>query len=271
MKRIEREECALLRDCCRAIAARRSASDTFTMEIGGGVATYSGEGSPLNKVAGLGFDGDVDEAALERVERAYAERGAGVLVELSTHALPSVGKMLTDRGYALAGFENVLGRRLENVESRRINASIDVRESHANEAAAWLDVVVSGFMTPDTQGVASHEQFDRSILEGVIGDMAGANGMRRFLATREGAVAGGGSLRLGEGVAHLCGAATLPAHRRRGVQTALLAARLAFAREAGCELAVVTTLPGSKSHQNVRRHGFEVLYVRAALVKEAEA
>jgi GNAT superfamily N-acetyltransferase len=37
-----------------------------------------------------------------------------------------------------------------------------------------------------------------------------------------------------EGVAQLAGAATAPAHRRRGVHTALLAARLADAATAGC-------------------------------------
>ena len=40
------------------------------------------------------------------------------------------------------------------------------------------------------------------------------------------------------------------------------------AAEAGCDIAVVTTLPGSKSHENVQRQGFELLYTRAVLVKE---
>ena len=66
----------------------------------------------------------------------------------------------------------------------------------------------------------------------------------------------------------LCGAATLPASRRRGVQSALLQARLVRAREAGCDMAVVTTQPGSKSQENVQRAGFELIYSRAVLVKE---
>jgi GNAT superfamily N-acetyltransferase len=61
---------------------------------------------------------------------------------------------------------------------------------------------------------------------------------------------------------------TAPAHRRRGVQTALLSARLADAAAAGCDIAVVTTQPGSKSQQNVQRRGFDLLYTRAVLVKE---
>jgi GNAT superfamily N-acetyltransferase len=71
-----------------------------------------------------------------------------------------------------------------------------------------------------------------------------------------------------DGVAILCGAATLPGHRRRGVQTALLATRLALAARSGCDIAVVTTQPGSKSQQNAHRQGFSLLYTRAVLVRE---
>ncbi|MFY9922262.1 MAG: GNAT family N-acetyltransferase, partial [Mycobacterium sp.] len=55
--------------------------------------------------------------------------------------------------------------------------------------------------------------------------------------------------------------------RRRGVQSALLTKRLADAAEAGCDVAVVTTAPGSKSQQNVQRQGFHLPYTRAVLVK----
>jgi hypothetical protein len=51
------------------------------------------------------------------------------------------------------------------------------------------------------------------------------------------------------------------------VQTALLATRLADAAAAGCDIAVVTTAPGSQSQQNVQRRGFQLLYTRAILVK----
>jgi GNAT superfamily N-acetyltransferase len=74
-------------------------------------------------------------------------------------------------------------------------------------------------------------------------------------------------MRLSNGVAQLCGAATLPEHRRRGVQTALLLTRLAEAARDGCDIAIVTTQPGSKSQENVQRQGFSLLYTRAILVR----
>jgi GNAT superfamily N-acetyltransferase len=67
----------------------------------------------------------------------------------------------------------------------------------------------------------------------------------------------------------MCGAGTLPAERRRGVQAALLQARLADAAARGCDLAIITVQPVSQ--RNVQRHGFELLYTRAILVNQPGA
>ncbi|MGE5813737.1 MAG: GNAT family N-acetyltransferase, partial [Acidobacteriota bacterium] len=90
-----------------------------------------------------------------------------------------------------------------------------------------------------------------------------------YIARRDGMVAGGAAVRRSDGLAQLCGAATLPEHRRRGVQSALRHTRLLDAARAGCDLAIVTTQPGSKSQENVQKVGFELLYVRAILVRAA--
>ena len=265
--RIERADARLVGDAASAAARRRSGDGCFARPIAGGLATYTAIGSPLNKVAGVGFAGPLDPAELDAVERAFAERGSPVQFELSCLADPQIGALLTRRGYALVNFENVLGLRLP-VAPRSPPEGIVVSESPDAERAAWLDLVVTGFASPDSQGVPSHESFPRDELERVMDDMAEAFGFVRYLARRSGAPAGGASLRLFEGIAQLCGAATLPEHRRHGVQSALLAARLEIAGRAGCDVAVVTTQPGSKSQENVQKRGFELLYTRAILVRE---
>ena len=186
-------------------------------------------------------------------------------VELSCLADPSIGARLTERGYRLAGFENVLGCPLEPNRQAPSTPEIEVVASDEGDLPAWVDVVVTGFATPDTEGVASPEEFPREALERVIGDMASSRGFSRYLAKRQGEIAGGGSLRQSEGIAQLCGASTLPTHRRRGVQTALLHTRLAIAAQSGCDLAIMTTLPGSRSQKNAQRRGFQLLYTRAIL------
>ena len=179
-----------------------------------------------------------------------------------------IGEFLTGRGYRLRGFENVLGRSLPLDPPSTRGGDIEVSLSPQEELATWLDVVVTGFANPDEQGLPSHESYPRGLLEDVMAGMAAAEGFARYLARRDGTAAGGASMRLAEGVAQLCGAATRPEHRRRGVQSALLAVRLDVASQAGCDIAVVTTQPGSKSQENVQRQGFALLYTRAVLVRE---
>jgi GNAT superfamily N-acetyltransferase len=267
--RIERAERDLVAAGVQACARRRPDRDVLLAPLAGGLAVWSGDGSPFNKVVGVGFDGPLDEDSLAEVEGALARRGSPVQVELSCLAEPSIAAKLTRRGYVLMGFENVLGRTLETHAAGPRTDGIVVAVSPAEEIEAWLDVVISGFAAPDVQGVASHESFPRAVLEDTYLGMAAAEGFVRFAARRQGELAGGASMRLAAGIAQLCGAATLPEHRRRGVQTALLEERLAIAAADGCEIAVVTTQPGSKSQENVQRRGFELLYTRAVLVLEA--
>ncbi len=92
-------------------------------------------------------------------------------------------------------------------------------------------------------------------------------GFLRFGAWYDGELAGVAALRLDGTLAQLCGASTLPAFRRRGVQSALLRHRLAVARAAACQLALMTTQPGSKSHENGCRQGFVQLLNRALMVR----
>jgi len=204
------------------------------------------------------------------VEREFHRRGAAVQVELSSLADPSIGELLTGRGYRFVGVESILGCSLAAGVPQESDHVCDaaIRESPLDEMSTWIDVLVTSFESPDAQGVASREEFPRDALTRDIGDMARLSGFQRFMATRDDRPAGAASMRLTEGLMQLCGAATLPDDRRRGVQGALLDHRLAAGRDAGCELAVVTTQPGSKSQQNVQRKGFELLYTRAVLLLE---
>jgi GNAT superfamily N-acetyltransferase len=264
--RIERAETHLIAMASEAAHRRRADATGFVIPVSGGVASFAENGSPFNKVAGLGFAGTPSTAELDAIERAFAARGAPVQIELAHLADPVIGELLTERGYRLVSFENVLGRALAGEPARVTPSGVEVRPSGDDEFEAWLDVVVDGVAHPDTQGVPTHEEFPRDVVEKAERDLIAA-GVKRYIALCDGVFAGGGGLRLSDGVAQLTGAATTPAYRRRGVQTALLSARLADAAAAGCDVAVVTTQPGSKSQQNVQRRGFDLLYTRAVLVR----
>ena len=268
-RRIERAEAALIGDGAAAAARRLGTGGPFVQRLNGGVAAFTEPGAPLNKVIGLGFEGVPGEADLASVEAAYSARGCPVTVELSSFADPEVGRALTRRGYELIGFENVSGVALDvGAAVQPTPPEIDIAAVGPAEAEAWLETVTVGFKHPDVyDGNPSHESYSVDVIRRAVDDMAAVEHFERFIARRGDEMAGGASFRCFEGVAQMCGSATLPAHRRRGVQTALLHHRLAAAARAGCDVAVVTTQAGSKSQQNVERFGFGLLYVRAILMR----
>jgi ribosomal protein S18 acetylase RimI-like enzyme len=262
-------------DVARSAAARNAAGSVFCRTIGGGVAVYVRDGSPCNKWAGLGFDRPPSDADIDDVEREFDRRHVPVRVEFASLGDPEIATRLTRRGYELIGFENVMALPLDGTSVARLpekaaNTPIAIAPADSRDASAWADVLVTGFLNPDVfDGPPPTEEFDRAAIEQALDDIAATTGFEPFVARRDGTVAGAGALRLCEGLAQLCGAATLPEHRRQGVQSTLLRARLQSAASRGCDLAVVTTQPGSKSQENVQRAGFSLLYTRAILVRPA--
>jgi ribosomal protein S18 acetylase RimI-like enzyme len=266
-RRIEQAECSLVADMARAVSRRLGADAVVIAPIAGGSAISAGIGSPLNKLAGIGFE-PVDDSVLGVIEGEFERRGIPLQVELSSLASPGIAAMLTRRGYTLTGFENVLGLPLGTLAMPPEDSAIAICRTDADEARRWIDVIATGFAHADTfDGPVSNESYGRELLEQIFEDTLGVDGSVRYMARRDGSLAGAASMRLSNGVAQLCGAATLPEHRRRGVQTALLATRLRDAARDGCDIAIVTTQPGSKSQENVQRQGFSLLYTRAILVK----
>src|SRR6185295_1123788 len=112
-----------------AARVHRPEAAGFVLAIAGGVASFVEAGSPRNKVAGLGFGGVPSADALDAVERAFAACGAPVQIELPHLADPAIGALLTERGYRLVSFENVLGLSLDGAPERTTPAGVDVRRS----------------------------------------------------------------------------------------------------------------------------------------------
>jgi ribosomal protein S18 acetylase RimI-like enzyme len=271
-RRIDGAEASLSLDIATAVIRKGTVPGAFAHAFGGGAAVFTGTNSPITKVIGVGFDGPPADTDLSSLEQQYFSRNCAVRAEVASLADPAVVRLLTSRGYVLQGFENVLGRRLDAPLADRPAAPDGLAVGVSDDDVAWMQVVMDGFGTPDTGVVsAPGESFERAHLERIFGDMAYASGFRRYLARMNGEPAAGGNLRLADRVAQLCGSATLPRFRRRGIQTAMLFTRLEDAAAATCDIAVVTTEPGSKSQQNVQRAGFDLLYTRAVLVKSPPA
>lgn len=245
----------------------------FVRPFADGLAVSGGPSSPITKVMGLRFAGIVDAASLAALEADYDAVGAPVVFEVATLADLEWVRVLERRGYRLQRTELVLGRALGgSLEVAPLPEGVEIAET--SDHATWSDVSVEGFAASEAPEGRDHaaEVHEREAIRQAATLLSAMPETRGYLATRSGVPAGAASLRLdADGIAQCCGATTLLAHRRRGIQTALLQYRLAAAAAAGCDLAVVVTEPGSRSQANVERHGFHPLYSRLVLARDRDA
>jgi hypothetical protein len=261
---IEAVEGRLTKDAVGSFRSRVPGGDAFSIDVGLGVAGYLRPGSPMNKVIGVFSDVPSTEE-LENIEHHYRTRAEPVRVELSTLAQPEIGRVLTERGYRLLGFENVLGQELRAGKPPLVHPDISIERVTDPRVAEWNRVIIDGFAHPDETGVVV-DSYSREVIEQVMSDFLALEGLIRYLATHKGLAAGGASMRPDGGVVLMTGAATLAEHRRQGVQGSLLERRLRDALSLGARSAIITTSGGTRSQANAMRQGFSLLYSRAILV-----
>jgi ribosomal protein S18 acetylase RimI-like enzyme len=229
-------------------------------EICGGHMVFAGLGSPIGRATGAGLDRPFTANDLDRVEQFYRAHNAPSQVDLCPMHGPEVFEVFKERGYAIAELNNVLFRRLEAGEKFPAPpAGCEIRRSGAEDADAAGAIVETAFF-PD----GAPEPF-----RGLIAPLYQMERALAFVVSVEGRlVACGTGLVIPEHrVFALCGAGTLAQFRGRGLQTALLRARMAAAVEAGCEYAVVVTQGGTTSQRNAERLGFRVAYSKVTVIK----
>jgi GNAT superfamily N-acetyltransferase len=261
-RRMEMAEARACRGCAESFHQLHPDFPVAVEEIAGGYAVFAGVDSPVTQAIGVGLNGEVSDAELDRLQNFFFSRGAAAAVELCPLVEMSLYERFAKRGFHLLEVSDVLFRRLPMPEDviGAMPADVTVRRAAPDEARLCAETVAQGFAEhyPVTQA-------GLDVMEGFFprtGDEASA-----FLAFVNGTVAGGATVSGRGGVCGLFGASTLPAFRRRGVQTALMSARLAWAAERGCDLAVSIAQPGSASHRNIERRGFRVAYTRTKLIR----
>ncbi|WP_266364587.1 GNAT family N-acetyltransferase [Tellurirhabdus rosea] len=225
-------------------------------EVAGAYAMFDGVGSPLTQTFGLGLFEAVTDEHLQQLEEFFGSRGAEVFHEISPLAGPSLLARLAERGYRPVEVSSVLFRptELAVAPSAHPDSGLRVRQTGRDEARLWARTAAEGWCSE------APDLVDFMLELGEIS--AGADQVFCFLAEKDGQPIAAGSLSLGEGVALLAGASTVPEGRKLGAQRALLEARLRFAAEQGYPLAMIATEPGSASQRNAERQGFRIAYTR---------
>jgi len=233
-------------------------------EVCGGHMIFAGLSSPIGRATGVGLDRSFTAEDLSCVEQFYRSHQAPSQVDLCPMHEAAVFEMFKERGYGIAELNNVLYRRLDAEEKfPPAPAGCEIRRSRLEEADAAGTIVESAFSP-----AGAPETF-----RGLIAPLYQMEGAQAFVASMEGRLVacGTGLVIPQHRVFSLCGAGTLAEFRGRGLQTALLRARLAAAAAAGCEYAVVVTQGGTTSQRNAERLGFRVAYSKVTVIKQLEA
>lgn len=260
-RRLEDLICAEFRQLAAVASVVLTGVPVECISVGSGVALWLGHNSPVNLAVGLGMAGPVNEAELERIEAFYHDQGAEAVISICPLAHPSLLDGLGRRGWWASDFEHVLVLELGEGRSEseaHAPAGVDVRACALHERKLWGRLAAHG-LSSGKAPARRHEEF------GAI--MAARKDTILLLAWLEGIPCGTGALTISGGVGWLSGDSTLPEYRRRGVQQAVQRHRLALAREAGCELAVTESVPGSASQRNMERVGFRIAYTHVEFVK----
>lgn len=216
----------------------------------------------FNRVIGLGVFEPAGTALIDALlARARAEH-VRVLVHVAPAATPAtLGALLAERGLVpvqpwLTHYRS-LGPALPAVQAPD---GYRIERTALADAPTWSTTLLAawGFASQATIGVATMPlvQDTRTICFAAI-------------HTASGEVAGAAALYITGNVAGLYGDGVRPQHRKRGLQDALIAARLAEARRQGCALVCGQTLADHPAQHNLARAGFAVAYTRANYIVPA--
>ncbi|KAL3442048.1 hypothetical protein BJX65DRAFT_287682 [Aspergillus insuetus] len=245
-------------------------NEFLAQPVGGGVAavTKPSFGRKLNHVAGFGMDGPVTEKDVGTIERLYEKIGVPPEINLCPFAHPTALEVLTARGYKICAEMNVYAISLAEYKTdsedgttangkRSGDNASEIAISHVSpeEHSTFINLSSAGFQSGNPESDLFHTLAATATIR---------PDTRLYFARIEGEIAGTAGMALLDTplgrVAELYIDSTVPGFRGKGIQLALLKARLTEAKDSGCELAAVTTWPTGTSARNVERAGFRLAY-----------
>lgn len=255
-QRLERTEGRANADFVEIHASFEPEAGFEWISVGGALVMYDGPESPLTQTFGLGIFEATTADHLAEIESHFKSRNAPVFHEISPLADQAILKLLSERGYSPVELSAVMFQELDPQGHPRKpkNPAISTRGIDADEADMWASIAAEGW--------ASEAPELKEFINSIGRITTRTKGARPFLAEIDGKAVATGGLAIYDDTCILAGASTIPAARGQGAQNALLAARLNYAEQHGCRLAMMCALPGSVSQKNAERNGFKIAYTR---------
>ncbi|WP_203886438.1 hypothetical protein [Planotetraspora kaengkrachanensis] len=235
----------------------RSAFGVTTTRIGGGVA-LSMRRDPTgywSKALGFGFGEPVTRDLIDRVIDFYrAEGSTGAVIQIAPAALPPDWEDIR-AGHDLRPGSEIVKLWCPVGDFTSGETAMRVGPVGPGDAEEWASVVLRGFGMPE-EGIAD-----------MLVASVGHPDFRPFGVWDGDRLVAGANLFVNGEVGSLNTGSTLPSHRDRGAQSALLAARAKEAANAGCRWLVAEAGrpadgQSNPSLNNMLRAGLRQLYIR---------
>jgi hypothetical protein len=210
----------------------------------------------FNRVIGAGILGPLDERGIDTVTRHFTVKRQVPCVEVYLGTTPpelidALGRAgFTDTGHGLESHVLETDRPIDIPLS-----GVAVRPVGPAERARFGELVRDGFDMHD-DGILGPFFVDLTVASL---DVLGANGAG-FIASVDGEDAGTGQLVLTERVAGCYSGSVIERFRGRGIQKALIAARIREGLARGRRIFISQTDPDSPSGHNLHDVGFRTLY-----------
>jgi GNAT superfamily N-acetyltransferase len=236
-----------------AIAPRTGAQ--FEPFDGGSFVAF-GPGRYVNRAIGLGLGSASPSATAAALVEFYAARALPPSLEVCPWVDDSLLVALAAEGFRTERFRSVYAHDLSGLPP--VAADVHI-EAEGPATAGRRREILADDAEPGSAA--------RTVSDEYCAAAARVPGALDLVAVSGTEVVACGSLIAIDGVAVLGGGATAPAHRRRGLQSALLAHRLHLAASRGCELAIATALPAGQSARNLERMGFVQLYTQVVMTR----
>jgi len=207
----------------------------------------------LNRIVGLGLAEPVTDETIDRIYELYGRAKVRFMVQMSPAALTEeLHARLEARGLPRKDNWVNLIRGIE--PPPEIRTDLRIEQIGREHAEGFADVICVAFELPREYGV-------------LLTPLVGRAGWRHYLGFDGETAVAAGALYVHDQVGLLAMAGTLPSHRRRGGQGALITRRLREAAALGCRWLVIETFLDTPEHpnpsfHNMLRTGFQVAYER---------
>ncbi len=217
--------------------------------INSGWMVYDGPGSWATYAAGLGLNGEVTPAEIQRLIHFYDTHGVDAQIQTTPYQDPSLFRVLSENCFVPDDFTIMLVHDLEQISKPQLAGLkfMKVDPTNDSQIRTFVETQKVGFYGP---ALAPHG------IDAITERVARHPRCQLWVLKLDGQIVGSGGLEVFEDSAVLIAGAVDPDARQQGIQSAFISYRLQIVRKLGLSYALVGSVPNGGTERNALRQGF---------------